>query len=65
MTGSENLIMDEVEGFAKTDVLMQNLYRGFMVIDKAEGPFDLICCKAVLQSVNATELVDHLQAKRS
>lgn len=33
--GSETLMMDELLGFAKTDMLMRNLYRGFMIGDKA------------------------------
>lgn len=42
--GSETLMMDELLGFAKTDMLMRNLYRGFMVGDKAGRSAQLKTC---------------------
>lgn len=42
--GSEKLMMDEVTGFAKTDVLMRNLYRAFMVGDKQGKSSQLKTC---------------------
>lgn len=42
--GSEKLLMDEVIGFAKTDMLMRNLYRAFMVGDKTGKSNQLKTC---------------------
>ncbi|MCQ2516587.1 MAG: hypothetical protein MJ094_06960 [Saccharofermentans sp.] len=42
--GSEKLMMDEVTGFAKTDMLMRNLYRAFMVGDKQGKSSQLKTC---------------------